>query len=189
MDGKILTQNEDVQRRWKEYFESILSGNLDDTDSTIFSMAENEDKQLSYEEVTYVIKCLKNHKAPGQDQILAEFLKKGGESLWRRIHHLIKLIWMQHKMPEEWTVGIIQPIYKKGDKLECSNYRAVTLLNGTYRILSGVLYNRLTEYAEEILGEYQCGFQQNRSTADIFSAFIKCLRKNENTMKQCISSL
>ena len=76
MDGKILTQNEDVQRRWKEYFESILSGNLDDTDSTIFSTAENEDKQPSYEEVTYVIKCLKNHKAPGQEQILAEFLKK-----------------------------------------------------------------------------------------------------------------
>jgi len=51
--------------------------------------------------VAYVIKCLKNHKAPGKYQILAEFLKKGGETLWRRIHHLIKLIWTQHKMPEE----------------------------------------------------------------------------------------
>ena len=26
-DGKILTENEDVQRRWKEYFESILTSN------------------------------------------------------------------------------------------------------------------------------------------------------------------
>jgi hypothetical protein len=67
--------------------------------------------------VTHVIKCLKNHKAPGTDQILAELLKKGGETLWRRIHHLIKLIWVQHKMLEEWPMGIIQPIYKKGDKL------------------------------------------------------------------------
>jgi len=26
-DGKILTENEDVQRRWKEYFESMLTSN------------------------------------------------------------------------------------------------------------------------------------------------------------------
>jgi hypothetical protein len=55
-------------------------------------------------------------------------------------------------MPEEWSMEIIQPIYKKGDKLECSNYTAIKLLNVTYKVLSGILYNRLTVYAEEILG-------------------------------------
>jgi hypothetical protein len=51
--------------------------------------------------VTHVIKHLKTPKAPGTIQILAEFLKTGGEILWRRIHHLTKLIWIQHKIPEE----------------------------------------------------------------------------------------
>jgi len=54
-------------------------------------------------------------------------------------------------MPEEWSMGIIQPIYKKGDTLECSNYSARTLLNITYKVLSGILYNRLTKYSEKIL--------------------------------------
>jgi len=61
-------------------------------------------------------------------------------------------------------MGIIQPIYK--DKLVCSNYRAIKLLNVPYKILSGILYNRLTEYAEEILGEYQSRYRVNRSTID-----------------------
>jgi hypothetical protein len=69
-------------------------------------------------------------------------------------------------MPEGWSMGIIQPIYEKGDKLECSNCRAITLLNGTYKELSGILYNRLTKYAEEILEDYQCGYRVNRSTTD-----------------------
>jgi hypothetical protein len=69
-------------------------------------------------------------------------------------------------MPEEWSMGIIQPIYKKGNKLECSNYRAKTLLNVTYEVLSGILYNRLAEYAGKILGAYQCGYRVNRSTID-----------------------
>jgi hypothetical protein len=63
-------------------------------------------------------------------------------------------------------MGIIQPIYKKGDKLECSNYTAITLLNVTYKVLSGILYNRLIVNAEEILREYQCGLRANRSTID-----------------------
>jgi len=86
---------------------------------------------------------------------VAEFLKKGEETLWRRIHHLVKLIWTQHTIPEDWSTGII---HKKGDKLECSNYRAITLLNAIYKVLSGILCNRLAENAEEILGDYQCGF-------------------------------
>ena len=40
------------------------------------------------------------------------------------------------------------------------------LLNVTYKVLSGILYNRVTVYTEEILGEYQCGFRANRSNID-----------------------
>jgi Asp-tRNA(Asn)/Glu-tRNA(Gln) amidotransferase A subunit family amidase len=52
VDGKILTEKEHIQRRWKEYFENVLAGNSDDTDSMIFHTIENEDVQPSYEEVT-----------------------------------------------------------------------------------------------------------------------------------------
>ena len=73
-----MTENEDVQRRWKEYFESILTSNSDEIDSMTIYTAVNEDIQSSYEEVTHVIQCLKKHKAAGTDQIVAELLKKKG---------------------------------------------------------------------------------------------------------------
>jgi hypothetical protein len=63
-------------------------------------------------------------------------------------------------------MGIIQPIYKKGNKLDYSNYRAITLLNVAYKVPSGILHNRLAEYVEEILGDYRCGYRVNRSTID-----------------------
>jgi hypothetical protein len=87
-DGKMLTEKEHIQRRWKECVEKLLAGTPNDTDSTKFYTVENEDLQPSYEKVTYVIKCLKNYKAPGTDQI-AELLLKGEENLWKRIHHFI----------------------------------------------------------------------------------------------------
>jgi hypothetical protein len=48
-DGKILTEKEDIQRRWKEYFESVLTGNPGDAGSMTLFTAENEDIQPSYE--------------------------------------------------------------------------------------------------------------------------------------------
>jgi hypothetical protein len=67
---------------------------------------------------------------------------------------------------EEWKELIILPIYKKGDKTDCSNYRGISLLSTTHKILSNILLSRLTPYAEEIIGELQCGLQGNRFTTD-----------------------
>jgi len=35
-----------------------------------------------------------------------------------------------------------------------------------YKILYNILLSRLTPYAEEIIGDHQCGFHSNRSTID-----------------------
>jgi hypothetical protein len=50
------------------------------------------------------------------------------------------------------------PIYKKGDKTDCSNYRGISLFSTTYKILLSILLSRLTPYAEEIIGDHQSGF-------------------------------
>jgi hypothetical protein len=50
------------------------------------------------------------------------------------------------------------PIYKKGDKTDCGNYQGISLLSTMYKILSKILLSRLTPYAEEIIGDHQCGF-------------------------------
>jgi sorting nexin-29 len=58
------------------------------------------------------------------------------------------------------------PIYKKGDKTDCNNYRGISFLSTTYKILSNILLARLTPYVNEIIGDHQRGFHRNRSTTD-----------------------
>jgi sorting nexin-29 len=72
-------------------------------------------------------------------------------------------------MPHDWKVGSIVSLFKKGDKMKCENYRGLTLLNVEYKILLSIILERLKQYSEEILGEYQCGFiPQRRTTNQIF---------------------
>jgi len=50
------------------------------------------------------------------------------------------------------------PLYEKGNKTDCSNYRGISVLPTTYKILSNILLSKLTPYAEENIGDHQCGF-------------------------------
>jgi len=74
------------------------------------------------------------------------------------INKLINSIWNKEELPEEWKETIIVPIYMEGDKTDCSNYRGISLLSTTYKILSNILLSRLSPYAEKFLGDHQCGF-------------------------------
>jgi len=58
-----------------------------------------------------------------------------------------------------------------------------------YKILSKILLSRLTPYAEEIIGDHKVYFETANQLLIIYSAFVKYLRKNGNTTKQCISYL
>jgi len=132
---------------------------------------------------------LKSHKSPGIDQIPAELIKTGGRTIRCAIHKLIIAIWNKEELPEEWKKSVIVPIHKKGDKTECNNYRGISLLPITYKILSSILLSRLIPYAEEIMWYYQCGFRRNRLTTDHIFCIRQILGKIGNTMRQYISSL
>ena len=116
---------------------------------------------------------LKNHKSPGIDQIPAELIKAGDRTICCAIHELIISIWNKEELPEEWKESIILPIYKKGDKTDCNNYRGISLLSTTYKILSNILLSRLIPYAEEVIGDHECGFRRNKATSN----HIFCIRQ------------
>jgi hypothetical protein len=105
---------------------------------------------------------MKRHKAPSSDQIPAELIQAWGETLHSEIHKLIMLIWNKEEFPHQWKESIDMPIHKKSDKTDCSNYRGISLLSTSYKILPNIHLSSLILYADEIIGDHQCGFRRNR---------------------------
>jgi hypothetical protein len=75
------------------------------------------------------------------------------------------LIWNKEKFPHQWKESIVVPIHKKDVETACNNYRDISLLSTSYKILSNILA-RLTPYADEIIGDHRCGLWHNRSVTD-----------------------
>jgi hypothetical protein len=94
-------------------------------------------------EVEIVIAKFKRYKSPGSDLIPAELIQEGGETLRSEIHTLINSIWNTEELPHQWKESITLPIYKKGDKSDCSYYYWISLLSTSCKILSNNLLSRL----------------------------------------------
>uniref|UniRef100_A0A8D9ANI1 Reverse transcriptase n=2 Tax=Cacopsylla melanoneura TaxID=428564 RepID=A0A8D9ANI1_9HEMI len=128
-DGTIETDEKKMMERWTNHFKTLL--NKDCTNET---EQEHESSDLnpveeevpSTEEVSKVIRNMKNNRAPGEDGIVAELIKCGGNKVQEAIHDILKEVWISETMPDSWNIGVICPIHKgKGDKANCQNYRGI----------------------------------------------------------------
>ena len=57
----------------------------------------------------------------------------GGRTICPGIHEVINSIWKKKELPKEWKELIIVPIFKKGDKTDCSNYTGMSLWSTTLK--------------------------------------------------------
>jgi hypothetical protein len=153
---------------WATYFKELLNPrtNMTTSEGIPYFGPESNIVALTLQETLGIIRNLKNNRAPGKDSITSELIKYGGRKLWKRIHQLINTIWETEQMSQEWGTAIICPIYKQSYKLECPNYRGISLLKVTYKIFTNLLTRYTEAYVEEILGTYLCGFRKGRSTTD-----------------------
>jgi hypothetical protein len=152
--GDLVADSHSTLAKWRNYFSQLLNVNrVHDVTQTEIHIAEPLVPEPSASEVDLAIEKLRNHKSPGNDQIPAKMIQAGGKTIRCEIYELIISIWNKEELPE-WKESIIVPIYKKGDKTECSNYRCISLLPTTYKILSNILLSRLIPYEEEITGDH-----------------------------------
>ena len=60
------------------------------------------------------------------------------------MHEILKRVWEEEQMPEEWRKSEIVPIYKqKGEPLECGNFRGIKLLEHGLKMFEKILEHRL----------------------------------------------
>uniref|UniRef100_A0A8D9B4S3 Craniofacial development protein 2 n=1 Tax=Cacopsylla melanoneura TaxID=428564 RepID=A0A8D9B4S3_9HEMI len=175
--GVVDLDERNTINKWTQYFKELLNpDNVEplrsetqehETTPQNRQADDNEEEDApNITEVKKAIQRLKNNRAPGEDGIVAELIKYGGEELENAITEIIKDIWMKEVMPDSWNTGVICPIHKKGDKSKCENYRGITLLNTAYKVLTIIINDRIKTVTNEKIGEYQCGFRTERGTTD-----------------------
>ncbi|BHF70479.1 hypothetical protein SprV_0301353000 [Sparganum proliferum] len=117
-------------------------------------------------EVADTIRKLRNNKAPGADGIPAEIFKSCVDTLAPWLHEVIERAWRDELVPDDWGLGILVPILKKGDKTRCENYRGISLIDVAAKIFAIVLLRRFQAVRDSRTRPNQAGFRAGRGCAD-----------------------
>ncbi|KAI3374207.1 hypothetical protein L3Q82_006065 [Scortum barcoo] len=164
--GELLTSTEDIVGRWKKYFEDLLNP----TDLPSNEEAEDGDSEvdssITQAEVTEVVRKLLGGKAPGVDEIRPEYLKSLDVVGLSWLTRLCNIAWRLGTVPLEWQTGVVVPLFKKGDRRVCSNYRGDHTSQPPREGLRQGTGEENSADSRPPVQEEQCGFRPGRGTVD-----------------------
>eukprot|EP00795_Rhopilema_esculentum_P017828 gene17828-9525_t len=172
-DGKTTSTTrkiEEVTNHFKQCFYNENLGPDQNKQETI--KPEKITQPFTTEEIQKAIKKLKNNKAAGCDNIIAEQLKHSPEIVAEEIATIFNDMVRTGKYPEEIKKGILIPLQKPGkEKGPTVNLRPIMLMTMLRKTLALCMLERINPRIQENIPISQAAYRQGRSTTEQVQAF------------------
>src|ERR1051325_1310566 len=185
--GNLLTEPDDVRKRWREYIEELYDKNGKPNPEDMGLEREDNVQQdckgpeLLESEIMTAIKDMKMNKAVGVDNIPSELWKVLGERGMKKLGELCKEMYEKGEWPEDFTRVVMIPLKKKANALECGDHRTISLISHASKILLKVLTRRIEAKSKDFISWNQFGFRKGCGTRDAIGVMrVLCERSLEH---------
>ena len=176
-NGEDIKDNKTIVEEVKLFYENLYKSRdirdlrISDLVENIPVLNENDANQLegelTFEEISYSLKNMKNDKSPGSDGYTVEFFKVFWGQLGQFILRSLNEGFRKGELSNTQKEGVIICI-PKVDKPRnfIKNWRPISLLNIIYKIGSASIANRLKLVLPSLIHEDQTGFISGRFIGD-----------------------
>lgn len=130
---------------------------------------------FSNEEVDSVIRHLPSDKAPGPDGFNTDFLKKCWSIICQDFYNLCSAFHNDSICLQSLNGSNITLIPKHDNAIKVSDFRPISLLNTSIKILTKLLANRLQLVMPRLIHKNQYGFIKARSIQDCLAWSLEYL--------------
>jgi hypothetical protein len=185
-DGYIIHDNKDIART---LLDSFFPTDNTDEDNAIHSRiraeakipnTEENDIPFTTEEITTTIDSQNENKAPGEDGITADIIKKlhsiNNSVLTKLYNKCLQLM----IFPQCWRSAVIKVIRKpnKEDYRQTSSYRPISLISVFGKIYEKLIISRIMHFLRinQQLSDKQYGFTPQTSTEDALHSLINFIK-------------
>uniref|UniRef100_A0A4W5LLC8 Reverse transcriptase domain-containing protein n=1 Tax=Hucho hucho TaxID=62062 RepID=A0A4W5LLC8_9TELE len=144
------------------------------------------DSGLTVEEIKEAIRGLNLNKSPGSDGLTVELYRAFVDLLAPILGRVYESMERRKIVPDSMGLGVLTLLYKgKGEKNSLKNYRALTLLNCDYKILTKALANRMNKVMASIIEPTQAYGVPGRDVIDTLCTIrdvVKDMREGGGVM-------
>ncbi|XP_065678239.1 uncharacterized protein LOC136093202 [Hydra vulgaris] len=108
-----------------------------------------DETNLKLSELRAAFSSLKSKKSEGFDKISVDIVKSVFDIIKPSLFHVFDLSFKTGIVPDKLKIARITPIFKSGDKSNILNYRPISILPCSSKLLERIMYNRLYNYLTE----------------------------------------
>ena len=185
MQGQHITNTDQQLSAWADFLEQKFSGR-DNEPEVVLPEDNIVVPNIQLDEVLACVKKLKSNKAAGPDNIPVEQFKACDAAV-EELHSLLSDIFATEAIPDDFVLADMLMMHKKKSHDDRSNYRALGLLNHTYKIFACILLMRILPYVAPNISDMQAGFRKERGCQDniliLVSAINHLLSQAEDNAK------
>ena len=118
-------------------------------------------------EVSDIIATLSINKSQGPNGIPTRILLMLKHDIAPILADLFNISFSSGVFPSILKIAKVIPVHKKHSRLDCNNYRPISILSNLDKILEKLMYNRLYRFLEdnELIYPLQFGFRKSYSTS------------------------
>ena len=129
-------------------------------------------------DIKILIGNMKVNKGVGSNSIPTKILKDYKSELSTPLSDMINTSFITGIFPSALKVANIILIHKKGDKLNCNNYRPIYLLSNINKTFEKMMHIRLTSFLSKnkVLSSFQFGFRNKDSTNHALISLTKMIQ-------------
>ena len=185
-NGNTVQNPTEIANSFNKFFVNIgknMSSKIPNVENNIESprvMQSFALTETTSSEVEILIESMNLHKSTREDDIPIKIFKMCKTIISPYLAFIFNMCVMQGVYPNLMKTAKVVPIYKKGDKEECSNYRPISLLLHSNKIFEKLIHCRLYKFLQKnkVLNENQYGFRKSHSTSYAIYDLIENKLKN-----------
>ena len=137
----VWIEQKQNMKRWQEYTEELYEKDLHNTYNHDGVITHLEPDILECE-VKWALGSFTTNEASGCDGIPVELFQILKDDAVEVLHSIRQQMWKTQQWPQDWKRSVFIPIPKKGNAIECSNYRTIALISHTSKVMLKILQAR-----------------------------------------------
>jgi hypothetical protein len=186
-NGEFVTNNFEKANLLNKYFESVYAKE-DSLQNAFIPVVLEPMREITIQRsgVIKQLRSIKSNKSPGPEGIPARVLKDLAPQIAPFLEIVFNKSLSEGKVPQDWKLANVTPIFKKGNRHDPGNYRPISLTSLSCKILEHIVVSNIMAHLDKhnFLHDNQHGFRKGRSCETQLAFFLHDILKASDSKKK-----